>query len=303
MTLSERLDAARAGLAVGPPQARAFLRASGPDAQDFLHRVSTQDLRGLKAGDSSYAAFLDLHGHLLGEGHVLVREGDLLLALEAAAAPGTRAHLEKLVIMDDVLFEDLSGALRALPVLGPDAAGRTAGVGGTAPRVATGRRGAPGVELWLPAADADAAHAALVARGAVPLSDEELEVLRVLGGVARWGADVDASRLPMEAGLTREAISFTKGCYVGQETVMRATARGHLQRGLVQLSLPAAAEPGAALSADGQEVGRVTSAVDGPEGRVGIGWVRRAFWPEGTRLATEWGEAVVTRAIVWEPGG
>ena len=82
---------------------------------------------------------------------------------------------------------------------------------------------------------------------------------------------------------------------------MRATARGHLQRGLVGLSLPAAAGRGARLLAGGQQVGDVTSAVDGPEGRVGLGYVRRQHWLEGTRLATEGGEAVVTRKLVWEP--
>jgi folate-binding protein YgfZ len=301
MTLSERLEAARTGFAVGPARPRAFLRANGADAQDFLHRMSTQDLARLKPGEAAYAAFLDPRGHLLGEGSVLVRAGEVLLALEPEAGPGTLAHLEKLVIMDDVTFEDLAGTLRALPIFGPDAPARAAVVGGGEPGVATARRGAPCVELWLPAAEAERAHAALVAAGAVALTEDELEALRVLAGIPRYGADMDASRLPMEAGLTREAISFTKGCYVGQETVMRATARGHLQRGLVQLSLPPAAGRGARLTAAGQEVGAVTSAVDGPEGRVGLGYVRRPFWPEGTRLATEGGEAVVRRQVVWEP--
>jgi len=302
MTLSERLEAARGGLAVGPPVSRAFLRASGGDAQDFLHRMSTQDLNRLGPGEAAYAGFLDPRGHLLGEGHVLVRGDDLLLALEPAALAGTRGHLEKLVIMDDVLFEDLSTTLLALPVFGPSAPERAAALGGDGPRVPTARRGAPCVELWLPAVEAGRAREALVAAGAVPLSELDLEVLRVLGGVPRFGLDMDETRLPMEAGLTREAISFTKGCYVGQEIVMRATARGQLQRGLVQLSLPPSAGRGAKLSAGGESVGAVTSAVDGPAGRVGLGYVRRAWWPEGTRLATEGGEAVVVRQVVWEPG-
>lgn len=301
MTLQERLGAARDGLAIGPEVPRAFLRASGPDALDFLHRLSTQDLNRLRPGESAYAAFLTPRGHLLGEGHALVREGDVLLALEPGALAGTGAHLEGLVIMDDVLFEDLP--LWALPVFGPSAAERCAAAAPGAPAVPTTRRGAPCVELWLAPAALEPARAALAAAGAVPLAPEDLEVLRVLGGVPRWGIDMDERRLPMEAGLTREAISFTKGCYVGQETVMRATARGHLQRGLVQLSLPPAAAAGATLLAAGQEVGEVTSAVDAPEGRVGLGYVRRAHWQEGNRLATTGGEAVVTRTIVWEPEG
>ena len=301
MNQADRLHRARAGLAVGPAQARGFLRATGPDALDFLHRMSTQDLAALAPGQGAYAAFLTPRGHLLGEGQLLVRAADVLLSLEPAALSGTRAHLEKLVIMDDVAFEDLSGEWVALPVFGPDAEARLAGRAPDAPRVATSRRGAPCVELWLPPAEAGPLAAALVAEGAVELTGEDLEGLRVLGGVPRYGIDMDASRLPMEAGLTREAISFRKGCYVGQETVMRATARGHLQRGLVQLSLPPAAARGAKLLADGQEAGEVTSAADTPEGRVGLGYVRRAHWAEGTRLAAEGGEARVLRAIVWEP--
>jgi folate-binding protein YgfZ len=298
MSLSGRLEAARAGRAVGPAQRRAFLRATGADALDFLHRMSTQDLNRLAVGEAAYAAFLTPRGHLLGAGHVLRREAEVLLSLAAGEGEGTRVHLEKLVIMDDVLLEDLSDALRALPVFGPVAPG----LGGGAPRVASARLGAPCVELWLPPEEAERARAALVAGGAEALSEEDLEVLRVLAGVPRHGAELDETRLPMEAGLTRDAISFSKGCYVGQETVMRVTARGHLQRGLVQLALPPGTPAGAKLLAGGQEVGVVTSAVDGPDGRVGLGYARRAAWPEGTRLATEGGEAVVTRQVVWEPG-
>lgn len=301
MNQAERLDSARTGLAAGPVQAPAFLRATGPDARDFLHRMATQDLARLAHGQAAYSAFLTPRGHLLGEGQVLVREADVVLALQPAALAGTRAHLEKLVIMDDVVFEDLSGAWVAVPVFGPAALDRVAARGGDAPRVTNHRRGAPCVELWLPAEGAGALRAGLLAEGAVELTEDDLEALRVLGGVPRFGVDMDDSRLPMEAGLTREAISFSKGCYVGQETVMRATARGHLQRGLVQLALPPGTPRGAKLLSGGQEVGAVTSAVDAPEGRVGLGYVKRAFWPEATRLATEGGEAVVRRQLVWEP--
>jgi len=301
MTLLERLEAARAGRAVGPAVARCFLRVSGADAQDFLHRMSTQALDRMKPGEVAYGAFLDPRGHLLGEGHLLAREGDLLAAIDQPGGGVTRAHLEKHVIMDDVVIEELTTSLRALPLFGPAAAALAAAVKVGALRVATLRRGAPCFELWLPAEEAEPVRSALLEAGAVALSAEDLEVLRVLGGVPRYGVDMDETRLPMEAGLTREAISFEKGCYVGQETVMRATARGHLQRGLVQLLLPPGVGRGAKLTADGQEVGAVTSAVDGPEGRVGLGYVRRAWWAEGTRLATEGGEASVKRRIVWEP--
>jgi folate-binding protein YgfZ len=164
--------------------------------------------------------------------------------------------------------------------------------------VTTARHGLPGVDAWLAPGDAAALRAALAAEGLPALDEAALDGLRVLGGQARFGPDLDAARLPMEAGLTGAAISFTKGCYLGQEIVVRATARGQLQRGLVQLSLPAGAGPGTALRAGEAEVGVVTSAADTPDGRVGLGYLRRAHWREGERLSAGEGEAVVRRVIV-----
>jgi tRNA-modifying protein YgfZ len=297
-TLAERLDAARTGLAAGPVLPRTFLRVTGKDAQDYLHRMSTQDLKRLAPGRSAYAAFLDAKGHLLGEGNVLALEDALLLDLDPAAAPETRALLEKLVIMDEVVIEDVSDAWRILPVLGPDAAARLDAAGAPGHRVPA-RRGAPGVDAWLPAAEAEAVRGRLLADGGEALSAEDLEALRILGGVPRFGADMDHKRLPMEAGLTRAAVSFAKGCYIGQEVVLRATARGHLQRGLVQLALPPGAAPGTPLLAGGQEVGVVTSAAETPEGRIGLGYLRRAHWREGAEVeAGPSGPARVRRVIV-----
>jgi len=294
-----QLRAARTQAAVGPVLAPAFLRFSGKDARSYLHRMSTQDLARLAPGTSAYTAFLNAKGHLLAEGHVLAREDDLLVALDPAAAADARAHLERFVIMDDVVIEPVPD-LRALPVLGPEGPSRVERRAEGALRVPNERRGAPALELWLPAAGAEALCAALAADGLPELGQDALEALRILGGVARFGAEVggDAGRLPMEAGLTRAAISFTKGCYLGQEIVVRATVRGQLQRGLVQLALPPDAGPGTPLLAAGAEVGRVTSAAETPEGRIGLGYLRRAHWREGERLAAAGGEAVVRRVLV-----
>src|SRR5512141_3033996 len=103
MLTANQLHAARHAAAVGPLLAPAFLRFSGKDARSFLHRMSTQALLPLAPGRPAHAAFLSAKGRLLGGGHVLVREGDLLLAIEPAAATPTREHLERYVIMDDVV--------------------------------------------------------------------------------------------------------------------------------------------------------------------------------------------------------
>jgi hypothetical protein len=308
--LAARLAAARAGLGVGPVQRRGLLRAEGPDARDYLHRMSTQALDRVAPGQTAYACFLTAKGHLLGEGHLLVEERGALLDLDPAALAATREQLERLVVMDEVTFGDLSESHRVVPLLGPGApgaaerlaAGRPAA--GRVVRLENGRRGLPAVDLVVPVADAEPLRAALLSAGAAPLEEGDLEALRILGGFARWGLDMDGSRLPMEAGLTRSAIAFDKGCYVGQEVVLRATVRGHLQKGLVQLALPPGAGPGTPLRAggpDGPEAGTVTSAAETPEGRLGLGTLRRAHWRVGERLdAAGLGEAVVRRVLVEE---
>jgi folate-binding protein YgfZ len=299
MSLSNAaLLAARDGWAVGPVEAPAILRATGKDALDYLHRMTTQDLKALPPGGSAYTAVLNAKGHLLADAHVLVEADGVLLVMAAEAVAAARPHLEKFVIMDDVVFEDLSADHRVVPLLGPEVATKLGARGAGLRRISSRRRGAPALDLVVPAADAEPLRLALLGDGFHDLSAADLEALRILGGQARFGADMDETRLPMEAGLTRVAISFTKGCYTGQEVVLRATARGHLQRGLVQLVLPAGADPGVPLSAGGQEVGIVTSAAETSEGRIGLGYLRRAHWKDGERLATPRGEAVVRRVLV-----
>ncbi len=304
MVTREILEAAARGPAVGPVQRRALLRATGKDARDYLHRMSTQVVNGLPAGRTTYAAFLDARGHLLGEGHLLGLEDGVLLDLDAGALEAVKGPLTRFVIMDEVAFEDLSATHGVVPLLGAAAgAAAVALPGGPGLAHENGRRGAPGLDLVRPLAEAEAARRSLLAAGAAPLDEAALEALRILGGFARFGADMDASRLPMEAALTRSAISFDKGCYTGQEIVLRATQRGQIQKGLVQLDLPPGAGPGARLVAGAAEVGVVTSAADAPGGRVGLGYLKRAHWTPGLALevAGGVGQAVVRRVLVEEP--
>ncbi len=292
------LRAANEGWAVGPVESPAVLRATGKDAKDYLHRMTTQDLNALPPGGSVYAAILNAKGHLLADAHVLVESDGVLLVMDPQAAPDARAHLERFVIMDDVTFEDVSAVVRVVPVVGMESAARLGERAATPRRISNRRRGVPSIDLLVSPEEAGPLRAELVREGAADLGAEEMEALRILAGQARFGADMDASRLPMEAGLTRLAISFTKGCYTGQEVVLRATVRGHLQRGLVQLALPPGAAAGTILSAGGQDVGVVTSVAETPEGRIGLGYLRRAHWKEGERVSTVAGEAVVRKVIV-----
>jgi hypothetical protein len=202
--------------------------------------------------------------------------------------------------MDEVEIEDVSAAWRVVPVLGSSGVELARGRAGGASAWQNPRRGAPALDVLQPAAEAEGFRDALVAAGAVALSEEDLEALRVLGGIPRFGADMDEARLVMEAALVASAVSFDKGCYLGQEVVLRGTFRGQIQRGLVQLALPPSAPVGAPLQHGGKEVGVVTSVVETPEGRLGLGYLRRAHWKPGERLETTGGEAVVRRVLVEE---
>jgi folate-binding protein YgfZ len=298
---SARLLAARGGAAAGPVLARGLLRLTGKDRLKFLHRVSTQKVDGLPPGAAVHAAFLGVKGHVIADAIVVLRADEALVDLEPAALEPLRTHLVRYVVMDQVKVEDVSAAFRVVPAFGPagrDLARERAPTDAVAWENA--RRGAPALDVLLPPAEADAFHDGLVAAGATPLSADDLEALRVLAGVARFGADLDGTRLPMEAALVASAVSFEKGCYLGQEVVARGTFRGQIQKGLVQVALPPGTAAGAPLTAGGKEVGVVTSAVETPEGRVGLAYLRRAHWNEGERLALPAGEAVVRRVLVLE---
>ncbi len=305
MTLAEKLDAARTRLAVGPVETRGVIRLIGKGARDFLHRMSTQDLAKLPPGGSAYTAFLEVKGHLVGEALVAASGEELLLVTEATEVAPVIGHLRKYVLAAPLKLADASAELACLPVLGPGAADASRAAAGGDAQVtiaATPRRGANAVEVLAPPARASAIRDALVAAGAVPLDEGDLEVRRIAGGVPRFGPDMAGERLPMEAGLSRDAIHFQKGCYIGQEVVTRATFRGQLQKGLVQLDVPSGARPGDRLKAGDDDAGWLTSVADAPEGRIGLGYLRRAHWREGERLATAAGDAVVRKVIVHEPG-
>lgn len=247
---------------------RCRLRVTGEDRVGFLHGQCTNDIKRLGAGESCYAAFLNAKGKMRGDGYVIATTEALLV--EASA--GLRESLEKFVVTEDVVIEDVSAALIAGLVIGP-------------------------VPV-LPAGAVTFGHAlGLGVLSAVPLpvtmGAEELEALRVELGVPKWGMDMDENTIPVEAGLAKRAISYDKGCYIGQETIARIKTYGHVNRQLVQLKVEsaAAAKAGANILGDGREVGRVTSAV----GSVALGYVRRDRARPGVKLQIGNQQAEVTK--------
>ena len=293
---------ARAGAALCDRSHRGRILARGEDRVSFLQGQTTNDVNALKPGDGCLALVLTGKGKLRGDVRVACFPEHLLLDLEGAVAGAVKQHLERFIIMEDVVLEDVSEATAALLVTGPTARLLVESVLGRAvpPLSEAGwveiqglalmgdpAAGMEGLMILGEPRPVDDLARVLLERGAGRMGELGFEALRIEAGLPRWGHEMDEDTLPGEVGL-EHALSYTKGCYTGQETMARIKNFGHVNRRLVGLSLcgdelPA---PGATLEADGKVVGRVTSATVAPmlDWPVALGIVRRESGEPGTRL-------------------
>jgi folate-binding protein YgfZ len=291
---------------------RGFLVVKGAEAAEYLQGQLTNDIEALEPGDGAYAALLDRKGHMQAAMRVLRpgEEMELLLDLEAAGLEAARRHLQMYKIGREVEVDDESEAHTLLSLIGPRAveiaggaalpenACETTKIGG-AQCVAVGT--AAGIDLLCASANRDAVREALLNAGAVEVSPEAAEILRIEAGRPRFGAEMGTETMPAEAGIVEQAVSFTKGCYIGQETVARLHYKGRPNRHLRGLRLSAQVRPGEALRLGEKEVGSVGSTAVSPAfGPVGLAIVRREAEP-GTTLAV--GEDGVTAEVVALPFG
>ncbi|HEV7944096.1 MAG TPA: glycine cleavage T C-terminal barrel domain-containing protein [Solirubrobacteraceae bacterium] len=242
---------------------RGKLALAGAGAAGFLNGQVTNDVEGLQAGEGCYAAFLTHKGKMLGDLRILRAEDELLLDTERVALQSLFDMIRRFKIGFDVELHKRTIERGLLSLIGPQAReiASTAGADALPAAVehancATSIAGRPvrliataapeGLDVLCEADDLDAARFALVNAGALPVSEESAQALRVELGVPRYGVDLDESVIPQEAGLNERAVSFTKGCYVGQETVARLYYRGkpnRLLRGLLLCEPAATAEP------------------------------------------------------------
>ncbi len=292
-----------AGIAI--PADRMLVRVSGDDRIPFMHGMCTNDIKGLATGAVSSALILTEHAHLIAGFFVYADADSLMLEIDRALWPKTRAHLEKFLVADDVEFEELD-ALGVIDVEGPMAARVIATVVGDAPLALAPWRhlDAAGVRVAnLPRFGASA-FTLIVERDRIPMmidslrdraagaglatvapvGPDALEIVRVEHGIARIGLDTGDKTIALEARL-ESAISYNKGCYLGQETIERATARGGLKKKLYGLRITGNRMPtaSAALILDSKEVGRLTSVVDSPRfGVIGLSILHHSAWPAGT---------------------
>jgi folate-binding protein YgfZ len=272
---------------------RGKLALTGSDAKSFLQGQVTNDVEALSPGHGCYAAFLTPKGKMLGDLRILDAGDELLLDTERVALQELFNMIRRFSIGFDVellkrtlergLLSLLGPESEAIAVVGdPENSHGPVTVGGIQARAI---RTDLGVDLLCDAADVDPLRGALADAGVVAVSEAVAECLRVEHGRPRYGVDLDDTVIPQEAGLNERAVSFTKGCYVGQETVARLHYRGKPNRHLRGLRLSEAAPTGDELTFEGKAVGRLGSVALSPRfGPIALALVRREA-PVGSVVA------------------
>jgi len=278
------------------------LLLTGADRRSYLQGLLTNDIDALAPGTSCYAAMLTAQGRMLTDMRVYELGDGVLLTLPAAVTRSIREHLERFVFAEDVQVRDVSESRVEMGVCGPRAA-EVIAKAAVAPRavvICGDEAGIEGFAVFVDRASAPEVREALVKAGAVPVTEADVEVARVERGRPRWGADMDTDTIPLEAGIEDRAISRTKGCYVGQEVIVRVLDRGHgrVARRLVGIAFdPSAAVPaiGARVVANGRDVGQITSAVWSPSlsRPVALGYVHRDFVEPGTKVSVDGATAAI----------
>src|SRR3954453_9849865 len=265
---------------------RGKLALTGTEAKDFLHGQVTNDILGLTPGTGCYAAFLTHKGKMLGDMRGFDLGDELLLDCERVALQELFNMIHRYKLGRDVELHKRTVQMGLLSVVGPDAPALAGPAEHANARVTLGGREAVavatdvGTDLFMAASDLPAVRAAL------PFEEGDeaaYEIVRVERGRPRYGLDLDETVIPQEAGLNERAVSFTKGCYVGQETVARLYYRGKPNRRLLGLRLREPAPPGTGLHLGEKVVGKLGSVVVSPEhGPIALALVRREANPGDT---------------------
>lgn len=322
MFAQEHYDALRTRAGVLDRSRHGRLELTGADRRDYLQGLLTNDVAALDAGHGCYAALLTPQGRMISDMRVSELGDRILLDLAASTVDVVRQRLEDFIFSEDVAVRDARDSMCHYGLYGPDAARILAGVlargdgaaggpeglngmpfdanaagtfGGTAVWIVRSDDfGVEGFEIFAAASRGEDLSRALAAAGAVPVGEAAAEVTRVEAGRARWGADMDEDTIPLEAGIEDRAISLTKGCYVGQEVIIRVLHRGHgrVARRLVGLAAAddrGSMQAGDQVSAADKRIGRITSAVDSPRvgRRIALGYVQRDHTGPGQSVTVE----------------
>jgi tRNA-modifying protein YgfZ len=288
---------------------RGKLAIRGGEAAEYLQGQLTNDVEALTPGQGCYAALLDRKGHIQADMRVLrISPDELWIDVEAVALPAARRHLEMYKVGREVELAEKTAERAILSLIGPgssEASGIAAGspnshrpavIEGVDTRVVMT---AAGLDLFCAVGEVGELREALLRGGAVEISEAAAEIVRVEAGRPRYGAEMTEETMPAEAGIVEEAVSFTKGCYIGQEPVARLHYKGRPNRHLRGLRLSGSVVAGMRLRHDGKDVGAVGTACLSPaRGPIALAIVRREA-PPGAIV--EVGEEGITAEVVELP--
>ncbi|HTM55844.1 MAG TPA: glycine cleavage T C-terminal barrel domain-containing protein [Pirellulales bacterium] len=296
---------------------RTQIELRGDDRATFLHNLCTNEIRKLPAGAGCEAFITSVQGKTLAHGFIFVDAQSIVFDTSPGQGERLLAHFDHYLVSEQVTLADQSSQCSELLLSGPTAdevlqkagAARLAAsrlahqhveIGG---RAVWARRvdlvGPQGILLSAASPDEEAVRATIESAGAVPCGGAAFEAARVEWGFPVFGQDITESNLPQEVARDSQAISYVKGCYLGQETVARIDALGHVNQTLVALRFAAEAMPtaGLELTAEARKVGHVTSAAYSPRlGRwCGLGYVRRGSNLPGSTLGSAAGPVEVVK--------
>jgi folate-binding protein YgfZ len=319
--------AARSAAVVFDLSDRTHLELTGADRAKFLHGFCTNEIKSLKPGQGTEAFITNVQGRVLGHVFVFASESSLWLDTVAGQAERLVKHLSKYQITEDVSFGDRSDEWAELLVAGPQAVDIVSKVAANTPPTnhldhfaAPGvlsdgaalqvRRfdilGIPGFLLLAPRESLPMLAALVAAAGARPVGVDVFESLRIEAVWPHYGRDISDENLAQEVHRTTQAISFKKGCYLGQEPIARIDALGHINQELRLIRLPASCPPPAdselfSLDNDQKPIGRVTSSAldfahDG--GAVALSYVRRGFLDDGMGVRVRIGDQFVSASVI-----
>jgi len=289
-----------------------ILRLTGPDRISWLQGMVTNDVEKLRPGEGTYAAHLSAQGKLVGQMTILIDEAAVWLTLETANAKNVGNVLERMIVMEDVVMEDLTGQFESIAVLGP-----------SGPAILESWIGKPlqleklydhralnedclqivrdelGFTLWVRSGRSEAILQELIRLGATSIDQGTWNTVRIEHGLPIYGVDIDDTTSLPELG--EKGISYDKGCYIGQEVVARIKYIGHVNRRFVGLICEgeAIAEPRSKIRANGKDVGSTTSAVlsISLNKAIALGFVNRLAAVAGTKVEIQSGERTIAAQV------
>jgi folate-binding protein YgfZ len=309
--------AARTGVGLLDLSHRGRLAVVGPDRESWLQGMVTADVKKLEVGAGCAATVVTVKGKLVAALRIFKRPDELWIDLDAERVTPTLDHLRRYIVMEECELVDRSAETAMLSLHGPRARTLLGApqlaehqqakleIGGEEVlAIGSAELGVEGLDLWLTPGACSAVWKALLTAGGTPLGFDAAEILRIEAGRPRFGAELDEDTLPLEAGLER-AISYDKGCYVGQEVIARIAHRGHVNRKLAGLwiSGDAPAPAGATLSQDGKPAGAVRSSLVSEKlgAPIALAYVRRESLSAGTVLSLPDGRTATVTTLPFGP--